>query len=183
MTGTAEQVLATKRIYEGKIINLRVDTVSLPGGRTATREIVEHAGAVAIVPVLHEDQILLVRQFRHAAGKSLLEIPAGKLEPGESAHACAGRELLEETGYAANNLQKLVSFFSSPGFTNEMLHLYLATGLTHRGQEPDDDEQIEVVAIPLARAVALIREGGICDAKSIAGIFAARDYLTHTTEK
>jgi len=173
LAGAIETVLSTKRVYEGNIINLRIDTISLPGGRTANREVVEHAGAVAIVPVNEKGEILLVRQFRHAAGKSLLEIPAGKLEPGESVLDCAGRELLEETGYEATGLKKLISFFSTPGFTNEMLHLYLATGLTYKGQNPDDDESIDVVTVPFERAIELIWEGEICDAKSVAGILAA----------
>lgn len=173
LAGAIEEVLLTKRIYEGNIINLRVDTISLPGGRTVIREVVEHSGAVAIVPMNEKGEILLVRQYRHAVGKSLLEIPAGKLEPGESMTDCARRELLEETGYEAAGLQRLISFFSTPGFTNEMLHLFLATGLTYKGQKTDDDEDIDVVTMPFERAIDLVWEGEICDAKSIAGIFAA----------
>ncbi|MDF9407315.1 NUDIX hydrolase [Pelotomaculum isophthalicicum JI] len=172
MAGKVEEILLTKRIYEGNNVNLRVDTISLPGGRTAIREVVEHSGAVAIVPVNEKGEILLVRQYRHAVGKSLLEIPAGKLEPGESMTDCAGRELLEETGYEAASLHRLISFFSTPGFTNEMLHLFLATGLTYVGQKPDDDEDIDLVIMPFERAIELVWEGEICDAKSIAGILA-----------
>jgi len=166
-----------KRVYEGNIINLRVDTITLPGGRTAKREVVEHSGAVAVVPVNEKGEILLVRQYRHATGKSLLEIPAGKLEPGESMTDCAGRELLEETGYEATKLKKMVSFFSTPGFTNEMLHLFLATGLAYKGQKLDDEEDIDVLTMPFGRAIELIWKGEICDAKSIAGILAAPHYL------
>ncbi|MDD3652985.1 MAG: NUDIX hydrolase [Desulfotomaculaceae bacterium] len=168
-----EKMLSTKRLYEGKVINLRVDTVTVPGGRTATREVVEHTGAVAIVPVNEKREILMVRQYRYAAGKSLLELPAGKLEPGEDPLACAQRELLEETGFAASSCQRLISFFSTPGYTNEILHLFLATGLTQKEQNLDDDENIDVEPVPFEHAINLIWEGAICDAKSVAGIFAA----------
>jgi len=173
LTDITERIISTKRVYDGKIINLKVDTVSLPDGRTATREVVEHAGAVAIVPLNEKGELLLVRQYRYAAGKSLLEIPAGKLEPGENPLECARRELLEETGYEAGDLQQLFSIFSTPGFTNEVLHLFLATGLILKGQTPDEDENIEVISIPFKRSIELIWKGEICDAKSIAGILAA----------
>ncbi|OPX86254.1 MAG: ADP-ribose pyrophosphatase [Pelotomaculum sp. PtaB.Bin104] len=167
-----EKTLSVKRLYEGKIINVRVDTVSLPGGGTATREVVEHAGAVGVVPVNEQGEILLVRQYRYAAGKTLLEIPAGKLEPGEDPLACARRELLEETGYAASGCERLISFYSTPGFTNETLYLFLATGLTQKEQNLDEDEDIAVVPVPFEQAIDFIWSGEICDAKSVAGIFA-----------
>jgi len=166
-------VLSSKRVYEGRIINLRVDTVALPDGRTGTREVVEYAGAVAIVPVNENGELLLVRQYRHAVGKTLLEIPAGKLEPGEEPAASARRELLEETGCEAERLTRLISFYSTPGFTTEKLHLFLATGLTLKEQNLDDDEFIYVATIPCERALEMIWTGEICDAKSVAGIFAA----------
>ncbi|MDD4170573.1 MAG: NUDIX hydrolase [Desulfotomaculaceae bacterium] len=173
MTAFTEKKLSTKRLYEGRVINLRVDTVSLPGGQTAIREVVEHAGAVAIVPVNEKGEILLVKQYRYAAGKILLEIPAGKLEPGENPLDCARRELLEETGYDAGGCERLISFYSTPGITNEILHLFLATGLTQKEQNLDDEEYIEVVTVPFDRAIGLIWEGAICDAKTVAGILAA----------
>ncbi|OPY58973.1 MAG: ADP-ribose pyrophosphatase [Pelotomaculum sp. PtaU1.Bin035] len=173
MTSTTEKIISSKRVYEGKIINLRVDTISFSGGSTVTREVVEYAGAVAIVPVNEKGEIILVKQFRHAVGKLLLEIPAGKLEPGEEPLESARRELLEETGYEAADLQRLISFFSTPGFTNEVLHLFLANRLTLKAQDLDDDESIDVVPVPFERAVGLIWKGEICDAKSIAGILAA----------
>lgn len=172
LAGKIEEKLFTKRVYEGKIINLRVDTITLPGGKTTTREVVEHAGAVAIVPINEKNEIILVQQYRYATGKVLLEIPAGKLEPGESAPNCAGRELLEETGYAAADLQELISFFSTPGFSDEKLHIFLARELTYYKQQLDEDENIDVVIMPLVQAVDLIWAGEICDAKTIAGILA-----------
>lgn len=164
--------MSSKRIYEGKIINLRVDTVAFPNGRTGTREVVEYPGAVAVVPVNERGELLLVRQFRHAVGKTLLEIPAGKLEVGEDPLASARRELLEETGYEAERLNRLFGFFSTPGFTTEELHLFLATGLQLKEQNLDEDEFIDVVAVPFEQAVGMIWAGAICDAKSVAGILA-----------
>lgn len=145
----------------------------MPGGRTSTREVVEYAGAVAIVAVNEKGELLLVRQYRHAVGKTLLEIPAGKLEPGEEPMASARRELLEETGCEAERLIKLISFYSTPGFTTEELHLFLATGLSLKEQHLDDDEFIDVETVPYERALEMIWTGEICDAKSVAGIFAA----------
>lgn len=127
------------------------------------------------MPVNEKGELLLVRQYRHAVGKTLLEIPAGKLEPGEEPVASAGRELLEETGCEAERLTRLISFFSTPGFTTEELHLFLATGLTLKEQDLDDDEFIDVVPVPYEKALEMIWSGEICDAKSVAGILAAHN--------
>ncbi|MCL6560366.1 MAG: NUDIX hydrolase [Firmicutes bacterium] len=175
MSDLTEKTLSSKRVYEGKIINLRIDTVTLPGGRTGTREVVEYAGAVAVVPVNKKSELLLVRQYRHAVGKTLLEIPAGKLEPGEDPPVSAGRELLEETGYEAEHLRPLIRFYSTPGFTTEELHLFLATGLTLKKQNLDEDEFIDVVPVPFKRALEMIWAGEIRDAKSVAGILAVHN--------
>jgi ADP-ribose pyrophosphatase len=169
-----ERTISSEMIYRGKIINLRVDTVALPQeGQTGTREVIEHAGAVAVVPVTGQEELLLVRQYRHAAGKTILEIPAGRIEPGEDLAESARRELLEETGYVAEHLEKLLTFYSTPGFTNEQLHIYLATGLTLKEQDLDEDEFIDVLKIPYLKALEMIWTGDICDAKSIAGILSA----------
>ncbi|HPZ42410.1 MAG TPA: NUDIX hydrolase [Bacillota bacterium] len=174
MSDLKERTISSEVIYRGKIITLRVDTVALPQeGQTGIREVVEHAGAVAVVPVTEQDELLLVRQYRHATGKTLLEIPAGRIEPGEDLAECARRELLEETGYLARNLEKLLFFYSTPGFTNEQLHIYLATGLTLQEQDLDEDEFIDVQKVPYQKALDMIWSGDICDAKSIAGILAA----------
>jgi ADP-ribose pyrophosphatase len=178
-----EKFISSKMIYKGKIINLRVDTVVLPqGSRTGVREIVEHVGGVAVVPVNEKGELLLVRQYRHAAGKTLLEIPAGKTEQGEDFIVTARRELQEETGYAAERLEHLVSFYSSPGFTNEQLHLFLATNLTLKEQNLDDDEFIDVLKIPYKRALEMIWSGEICDAKSITGILIAHNMKNKPAE-
>ncbi|BAF59510.1 NTP pyrophosphohydrolases [Pelotomaculum thermopropionicum SI] len=168
-----EKVLSSEKIYEGKIVNLRVDTVVFPDGRTGTREVVEISEAVAVVPLTDKEELLLVRQYRHPVGKTLLEIPAGKLEPGEDPLDCARRELLEETGYEAGSMTRLFSFFSTPGFTPEELHLFMAGGLVLKEQNLDEDEFIDVVKVPLSRALEMVWNGEICDAKSVIGILAA----------
>lgn len=177
MRDLVEKVRSTKRIYEGRIINLRVDEVTLPNGGSGIREVVEYAGAVAVVPVRENGELLLVRQYRHAVGLTLLEIPAGKLEPGEEPAASARRELLEETGYEAADFKQMLSIFSTPGFTTEELHLFLATGLSLQEQQLDEDEFIDVVPVPFERAVEMIWSGEIRDAKSVAGILAARQLI------
>ena len=168
----AEATVASQRVYEGRLVNLRVDTVRLENGRLAEREIVEHPGAVAVVALDEYDNVILVRQFRKAAEKELLEIPAGTLEPGEKPIACARRELEEETGYQAECLEQLSSFYPSPGFCTEHIHLYLAAGL-HKGHSaPEDDEAIETVKVPLSDIPAMVSQGEICDGKTIAGLLS-----------
>jgi len=165
-----EPTISSRRIYEGCILNLRVDTVRLTSGRTTEREIVEHGDCVAVVAIDDEDNVLLVRQFRKPAERDLLEIPAGGIEPGEDPAACVQRELGEETGYAAGQLQRIGGFYSSPGFCTEYMHLYLAMGLRPRALAPEEDESIEVIKVPLSRALEMIEANEICDAKSIAGL-------------
>jgi ADP-ribose pyrophosphatase len=177
MSNLIEKVLDSNMIYRGRIANLRVDTVELPDGRTGKREVVEHAGAVAIVPVNEVGQLLLVRQYRHAVGKILVEIPAGIIEPGEELELSARRELQEETGCKAKELTRLCSFFSSPGFTSEELHIFFASGLTQLEQNLDDDEFLELFPVPWEQAINMILSGEICDAKSVAGILAADRYM------
>lgn len=168
-----EELVSSQRIYEGRVVKLRVDTVRLPSGRTTTREIVEHRGSVAIVALGEEDNVLLVNQFRAAVGRALLEIPAGTLEAGEEAEACALRELQEETGYVAGHIEELHVFYTSPGFSNERISLYLATALKPGSQDMETDESIELVRLPLSRTVEMIASGEICDGKTILGLMAA----------
>jgi ADP-ribose pyrophosphatase len=164
---------ASRTVFAGRIVTLNVESVTLPNGVSVELEIIHHPGAAAVVP-LHEDgSVLLVRQYRHAAGGWLLEIPAGKLDPGEDPHDCAQRELEEETGYRAGRLDFLVSLLTTPGFTDEVIHLYRATDLTPGTQALGHDEVLEVVRMDLAAAVREIRRGGIRDAKTIAGLQAA----------
>jgi len=166
----SEELVSSRRIYEGRVLNLRVDTVRLPSDRVTEREIVEHQGSVAIVALDEEDDVILVNQFRAAVGRALLEIPAGTLEVGEEAEACALRELQEETGYVAGRLEELYIFYTSPGFSNERIWLYLATNLKPGSQGMETDENIEVVKLPFDQALEMISTGEICDGKTILGL-------------
>ena len=168
-----EITLYSRRIYEGKIVNLRVDTVELPSGKETKREIVEHAGCTAIVAIDSGKEVLLVRQYRKPVEKMLLEIPAGGMEPGEEPLECARRELEEETDFSAERWEHLATFYTSPGFCTELMYLYLATELKPSMRDADDDEHIEVVRVPLRKTLELIASGEVCDAKSIAGLLMA----------
>ena len=168
-----ERVLASRRIYEGRIVSLREDTVELAGGRRAEREVVEHAQVVAIVPLDDDGNVVLVRQYRLPAQEALLEAPAGGVDPGESVEAAAQRELQEETGYRAERLERLAGFFVSPGFCTEFVHVFLATGLSESRIDADADEEIEVQRVSMSEAVRLVELGAIKDAKSIIGILLA----------
>jgi ADP-ribose pyrophosphatase len=167
--------LATRRLYAGRVVRLDVDTVRFPDGSTGELEVIRHPGAAAIVPCASDPRgqdptILMIRQFRYAAGGLLWEIPAGTLDPGENPEACARRELLEETGASAARLERLTSILTTPGFTDEVIHLYLASELTTGEPSRERDEFIEVVPQPLSRVLALIRDGEVRDAKTIVAI-------------
>lgn len=168
-----EKTLKTARIYEGKIINVRVDTVELPDQKYSKREIVEHSGASAVVPITREGEVVLVKQFRKPVEAVLLEIPAGRLETKESAEKCALRELAEETGFQAGRLEPLISYYSSPGFSNEVIHLFLAQDLTEGSAQPDEDEYLEIIKVPLNEALKMIDSGAIQDSKTIIGLLMA----------
>ncbi|MGG1942405.1 NUDIX hydrolase [Paenibacillus polymyxa] len=166
-----EKTVSTQPIFEGKVITVQVDTVELPDGSTGKREIVKHPGAVAIL-ALHEGKMLVVDQYRQAMGRCEVEIPAGKLERGEDPMEAAGRELREETGYTAKSLKLLHSFYTSPGFADEIIHLYVAEELERGEMEPDEDEFLELFEVTLEEAHTLIREGRISDAKTILAVYA-----------
>ncbi len=168
-----EHTVATEQVFRGRIMGLRVDTVQLPGGRVSQREIVEHSGSVAVVPLDGQGNVLMVRQYRKPVEQELLEIPAGMLEPGEEPEAAARRELEEETGYTAHRMEPLVRFFTSPGFCDEEMRSFLATGLVAGQPNPDEDEQIELVPVPLAHAPEMIHRGEIRDGKSISALLLA----------
>jgi ADP-ribose pyrophosphatase len=152
---------------------LDVETVTLPNGATVEMEIIRHPGAVAIVPLKGDGTVLLIRQYRHAAGGYIYEVPAGKLDPGEEPRDCAARELEEEIGHRASSLTPTLTFFTTPGFTDEVIHLFLATGLTPGTQNLDHDEVLEVVTMSLDEAIQRIADGTIRDAKTIIGLQAA----------
>jgi ADP-ribose pyrophosphatase len=163
-------------IYKGRILNLRVDQVEFEDGTATTREVVEHRGAAAIVPILKE-KVILVRQFRYASSADLLEIPAGTLELGEEPEVCARRELEEETGYRSNDLQKILECFMAPGYSTEKIHFYLATNLERSKKKTEEDERIEVEIVPIANALEKIRAGEIRDAKTVCALYRALEFL------
>ena len=164
--------MLSKSIYKGRVITLNIDTVTLPNGVTIDLEMVRHPGAAAVVPLKEDGRVILIRQFRHAAGGFIYEIPAGKLHPGEDPVVCAARELEEEIGYKAGTFELLSSIFTAPGFTDEIIHVYKATELTSGRQQLDRDEVLDVTELPLLDAIRMIDTGVIRDAKSIVGLQA-----------
>ncbi|MBC7332301.1 MAG: NUDIX hydrolase [Synergistetes bacterium] len=165
-----EKTLNRMLIYAGKVLNLRVDEVILEDGKKAKREVVEHKGAAVIIPVLDDGKIVTVRQYRYPVGEELIELPAGTLEKEEAPIDAAKRELLEETGYMAKDVQELACFYSSPGFCNEKMHLFLATNLVEGAQKLESDEKVQVEVYSIDELKEMIRKGEIKDAKTIAGI-------------
>lgn len=163
------EVTGSRRIFDGHLLNLRVDTLSTADGRQASREIVEHRPVIVAV-VVEGDEIILVRQYRDAVGEDLLELPAGGIEPGETPEAAVKRELAEEIGYQPKTVTRLGGFYSAPGFCTEFLHLFLAADLIPRQLHAEDTDEISVVRVKRADVPGLIRRGEIKDAKSIAGL-------------
>lgn len=181
---TPDAQLASTQLYKGRIISLNRDTVRFPDG-TVTEEfdIARHPGASAIVPFMSDPegenpQLLLLRQYRYAAGGYIYEIPAGRLDGDESPADCAARELKEETGCSAEQMVPLTTMFTTPGFTDEVIHLFMATGLTHGESNREADEFVDVVIMSLSEALELIRAGEIIDAKTALGILFAAGYMT-----
>lgn len=164
-----EKTLQSELVYSGRRLRLHRDEVELPSGRRTFREVVIHPGAVAIVPVTKEGGVFLVKQYRYAVGTELYEIPAGTLEKGENPEQCAARELEEEVGLTSKRMEKLGQFYTSPGVTSELMHLYTATNLTKIDHTPE--EGIDVVKMKLVQAIEKIRKGEITDAKTICGLF------------
>lgn len=165
-----EKLLSTKCMYSGKVLKLDRDIVELPNGQITELEIIRHPGASAVVPLKDDGSIVLIRQLRHAASGFIYEIPAGKLHSQEDPRICAARELEEEIGYRAGQLELLTSIWTAPGFTDEVIHIYLGTGLQLGRQQLDHDEVLEVVEWPLKKAIARIQDGTIRDAKTIIGL-------------
>ncbi len=171
-----KKTLSSRLIYEGRAVKLRVDTIKMPDGRETTREIVERSDCVAVVVIDADDNVLLVEQFREPVEKTLLEIPAGGIDPGEDPVTTVCRELREETGYLPRKVERLGGFYSAPGYSSEYLYLYLATDLTSSPLHAEDTENIRLVRVPIAQITNLITSGSICDAKSIAGLLTFLDY-------
>jgi ADP-ribose pyrophosphatase len=163
--------------YRGKFLEMVTERVELPNGRTATLDLIRHPGAAAIVPFLDDEHVLLIRQFRYAAGGEILEVPAGKLEPGEEPILCAGRELEEETGKRAHRIEPLGSILTTPGFTDERIHLFAGFALEDVPQALEDDEIIEQAPMTLENALGLIWSGELTDAKSIVCLLHAARFV------
>lgn len=168
-----EPTITTRSVFQGRIIDVRVDTVRLPNGREGTREIVDHAPSICVVPIDSDGNVLMVRQYRKPADLFLLEVPAGGIEPEEAPEAAARRELQEEVGHTAGRLQPLTAFWLAPGWCTEYMYAFLATELTPATLESDDDEFIDVIRIPLPSIPDEIASGAIQDAKSVASLLLA----------
>lgn len=172
-----EKTMKSDKLYEGKLLNLRIDTVELPDKKYSKREIIEHPGGVAILPITEDNCIILVEQYRKAVERFLLELPAGKLEVNEEPAETAKRELKEETGITANKLEYLLEFYTSPGFTNEKTYLFLAKDLIQGEPNPDSGEFIKTTKIKIDDLVKMIDRGEILDSKTIIGIQLARNFI------
>ncbi len=173
-----ETVIGTEEIYNGKVVHLRVDTIRQPDGYEAKREVVAHPGAVCIVPIRDDGMVLMVRQFRLPAGQVLLEVPAGTREKNEDPHACALRELEEETGYRASELRPLYTAYLAPGYSTELMYAYMATGLTLGQTNPDEGENLELIEIPITEIESRVLAGEFADAKTIAALLMASRLYT-----
>lgn len=175
--------VASRPVYRGRIVDLNVDTVRFPDGSTGELEMIRHSGAAAILPVVDDagegdPEILLIRQYRYAAEGYIYEVPAGRpSHPGEEWEVCARRELEEETGMRAREIRRLTTIYTTPGFTDERIHLFLAEGLEEGTHARDADEFLEVVRMPLSRALRMVRDGEIVDAKSICTLLYAAGFV------
>lgn len=163
-----EKTIHSTEIFKGKVVHLKVDDVLLPNGKQAKREIIKHPGAVAIIPITKDGKLVLVEQYRKALERSIIEIPAGKLEPGEDPALCARRELEEETGYGAGELTYIQSFATSPGFADEIIHLYVAKDLykIEEKRELDEDEFVSLIEVTIEEAEEMVKNKQIYDAKT-----------------
>ena len=166
-----ETEVASETVFEGKLLRVKRDTVSLHDGNTATREYVEHGGAVMIIPLLDSGELVMERQYRYALRRHCLELPAGKIDPGEEPFGTAQRELLEETGYVAREWTYLATIHPTVAYSTERILVYLARGLEHRGGELDDGEHLEVLTLPLPALLERVRTGEISDVKTVIGLF------------
>lgn len=163
-----------RHVFKGRTVDLWIESAALPNGRTVDLEIVHHPGAAAIAAVDERQHVTLIRQFRHATGGFILELPAGKLDPGEAPQTCAIRELREETGLEADEMRELGWIFTTPGFTDEKIHLFLARGLRQGAQDLQHDEVLTVESVALDEAESMVERGEIRDAKTIVGLLLAR---------
>ena len=173
----AFEIIRSEKIYQGRVFGVRCDQVSLPNGKSVELDIVEHPGAVVLVPVDDQGHLWFVRQYRHASQVEHLELPAGSLEPGEPPEACALREVREEIGMAAGHIEKIGEFYMAPGYSTEFLHVYLATDLRPSPLAADDDEFLSVETIPIRQVFEMVEAGQIHDCKTLASLYLARPSL------
>ena len=178
MSDLKETRIASEQKFSGRLIDLYLDQVELPNGQTSSREWIDHPGAVCLIPVLPDDKICLIRQFRYGPGEEFIEIPAGKLDSGEAPLECAYRELEEETGYRANKLTFLTNIHPAIGFSNEKMWMYLAEDLEKYENKLDQDEFLELLPTPLEKALDWIWSGKITDVKTIIGLLWAKRLLS-----
>lgn len=174
---TKETTVSSDLIYTGKTIQLRVDTVEVPNRGYQKREIIEHKGAVAILAVTEEKKVVLVKQFRKAIEQVIYELPAGKIEIGETPMECAKRELKEETGYSVDSLKLIHKYYTTPGFSNQQVFIYLASGLTPGEPTLEEDEFLEVCEIDLQQAYNMVYENEICDSKTVIGLLLSKELI------
>jgi ADP-ribose pyrophosphatase len=176
--------VSSRRVYTGRVISLDVDEVRFPDGSIGQLEMIRHSGASAVVPLIDaakvDPEVVLIRQYRYAANGYLYEIPAGRLNPDESAEQCADRELREETGYSAGRLRQLTTIYTTPGFTDERIHLFVAEDLSNGVATPEADEFMELHQIPLSQAIAMVHSGEIVDSKTAIGLLLA--HASHQPE-
>jgi ADP-ribose pyrophosphatase len=173
----SEHRVSSRLVFDGRLLKVRSDTVRLPDGGSAEREWIEHPGAVAVIAVTDAGELVMERQFRYALGRDMIEIPAGKIDPHEDPLATAKRELQEETGYAAAEWTHVATIHIAIGYSNEHIEIYLAKGLERVPAKLDDEEFLEVFTLPLATALAWVREGKITDSKTVSGLFWAEKIL------
>lgn len=173
-----EHPVTGKSVYDGKLLHVRCDTVRLPDGHLTEREYIEHPGAVMIIPLLDDGELVMERQYRYPLKRDMIELPAGKIDAGEPPLECAKRELLEETGYAASSWRHIATIHPLIGYSSERIEFYLARGLTHIGAHLDDGEFLEIFTLPLPTALEWVREGRITDGKTVAGLFWAERIVT-----
>jgi ADP-ribose pyrophosphatase len=171
------ELLRSETLLKGRAFLIRRDYLKTPDGHETKLDIIEHGGSVVIVPVDKDGNLIFVRQYRHAAGTDLLELPAGTLEKDEDPAVCAAREIREETGFAADKIEKIGDFYLAPGYSTEFMHVYLAQGLRHDPLEADTDEFLSVETIPFAEAIQMAEKGEIPDAKSLAALLLAKPHL------
>jgi ADP-ribose pyrophosphatase len=171
------QLIESEKSYTGRAFSVRRDHLLTPSGKIIKYDIVDHIGSVSLVPVDENGQMYFVRQYRHAAQAELLELPAGTLEAGEPPEEAAAREIREEIGMAAGSLLEIGSFYLAPGYSTELMHVYLATGLSYNPLDPDADEYLSVEKMPVEEAFRLAESGGMLDAKSLAALLLAKPYL------